>query len=67
LGLLGQAREIFLLAAGRDKSAAVEDIFCGGETSGAAVARWSQTTCLVDDAAGSGVLAAGELNGSVAI
>lgn len=67
IDVLAQAREIFLMAAGPDKSAAVEALFCGGETSGAVVARWSQTACLVDEAAGSRVLAAGERNGSVAI
>jgi 6-phosphogluconolactonase len=65
--VLAQAREIFLIAAGHDKSAAVETLFCGGESSGAAVARWSQTTCLVDGAAGSRVLAAGGRNEGVAL
>ena len=65
--VLAQAREIFLMAAGHDKSAAVEALFCGGETSGAVVARWSQTKCLVDDAAGSRVLAGGGRNAGVAI
>ena len=65
--VLAQAREIFLMAAGHDKSAAVEALFCGGETSGAVVARWSQTKCLVDGAAGSRVLAAGGRNEGVAV
>lgn len=59
LGLivLAQARSTFLIATGDDKSAAVEAIFCGAEASGAVVARWPQTICLVDAAAGSRLLA----------